>query len=656
MNMSQMSSQCPYIKLNLSRFIHRFVTRFDWTTIDLVYLKKWTVLGIIIGVFSGLLVIAAFESIRIFSSFFLSDMIRYIQPYPEDVANLSSDYSLYVLKPWLIPVILGFTGLVIGIISTKLSPAIGKNGIDEISDEFHNKKSQFSLKISFLRSFSSILAIGSGTSGGVEDSLGHTGSTFGAIIGRIFKLDQEEIRIAIAAGMGSTIGGVLRLPFGGSIFSLELLYRRDFIIKSLYPALLASITSYIISGIVLDWPSFLYVPHEFIIKTSFQSLAAYAAMAAIIGIIGIGYVKTVQIFRKHFENMKIPLYFRSALGGIIIGIFAIGFPEILGTGYGWLQLATVGNHQLFPLWIMFPVIVMKIFATAVSNGSRNSTGLLGPSLVIGGLIGSALITLFHSLGIFMFIDTTSATLISIFAFFTASTRTPISAIVIGIEIVGSYTLLIPIVISVIISNIISGQNNCIYKNYVSNMKLQLLNAKKNNSELRNYLVRDAMNSDFYNINRNTTINDAINIMKDLNVKSLIVTNNEDKLQGMVYFEALSNVSTIQKNTIVETIMVFDPPVLRPLDPILNYFELISKTAVSEVPVVSPDDDKLVLSILSIRDIDKLLNNINDPILPDLEDSKLQKHITNNLSHDFSINQDIHKNNKILNKLRNYWTQ
>ena len=156
----------------------------------------------------------------------------------------------------------------------------------------------------------------------------------------------------------------------------------------------------------------------------------------------------------------------------------------------------------------------------------------------------------------MFIDTTSATLISIFAFFTASTRTPISAIVIGIEIVGSYTLLIPIVISVIISNIISGQNNCIYKNYVSNMKLQLLNAKKNNSELRNYLVRDAMNSDFYNINRNTTINDAINIMKDLNVKSLIVTNNEDKLQGMVYFEALSNVSTIQKNTIVETIMVF----------------------------------------------------------------------------------------------------
>jgi CIC family chloride channel protein len=415
---------------------------------------------------------------------------------------------------------------------------------------------------------------------------------------------------------------------------------------------LASITSYIISGIILNWPSFLYVPQEFITKTSLQSLAAYGIIAALIGIIGIGYVRTIQTFQKHFESIKIPLYFKPALGGIIIGIFAIGFPEILGTGYGWLQLATVGNYQIFPIWIMFPVIVMKIFATSVSNASRNSTGLLGPTLVIGGLVGSALITLFHSFGIFMFVDTTSATLISIFAFFTASTRTPISAIVIGIEVVGSYTLLIPTVISVIISNIISGKNNYIYKNYVSDMKMQLLNAKKHDSKLKDYLVRDVMSADFYNINRNTTINDAIQIMRDLNAKSLVVTNNEDKLEGMVYFEDLSNLSTIQENKTVESIMVYDPPILRPLDPILDYFELISKTAISEFPIVSPDDNKLVLAILSISDINKLLNNV----IPDLENSKMQNDTDKNPSHNFSVDQELNKNNKIINKLRDYWAR
>ena len=636
--------------MNLSTALDRFVRRFDWTTLDLAYLRKWTVIGIIIGVLSGLLVIAAYEAIRIFSSFFLSDIVRYIQPNPEDVAKLTSNYTLYVLKPWLIPIILGLVGLIIGILSTKLSTALGKNGIDEISDEFHNKKNQFSLKISSLRTLSNILAVGSGTSGGIEDSLAHTGSTLASIIGRVFKLNDEEIRIAITAGMGSAIGGILRLPFGGAIFSLELLYRRDFIVKSLFPVFLASITSYIISGIILNWPSFLYVPQEFIAKTSLQSLAAYGVIAAIIGIIGIGYVRTVHFFQKHFETIKIPLYFKPALGGLIIGIFAIGFPEILGTGYGWLQLGTVGNYQIFPLWIMFPVILMKIFATSVSNASKNGTGLLGPTLVIGGLMGSALITLFHSFGIFMYIDTTSATLISIFAFLTASTRTPISAIVMGIEIVGSYTLLIPTVISVIISNIISGKDNYIYKNYVSNIKMQLLNAKKHDSKLKNYQVKDVMNPDFYNVNKNTTVSDAIQIMRDLNVNTLVVTNNDDKFEGMVYIQDLGNISTIQDMN-VASIMVCDPPMLRPLDPILDYFDLISKTAISEIPIISPDDSKLVLATLSISDINRLLNNTNDPILPDLENSKVQRDTNNNTLHNFFVDKDFDKNSKIINKLR-----
>jgi len=636
--------------LNLSTALDRFVRRFDWTTLDLAYLRKWTVIGIIIGVLSGLLVIAAYEAIRIFSSFFLSDIVRYIQPNPEDVAKLTSNYTLYVLKPWLIPIILGLVGLIIGILSTKLSTALGKNGIDEISDEFHNKKNQFSLKISSLRTLSNILAVGSGTSGGIEDSLAHTGSTLASIIGRVFKLNDEEIRIAITAGMGSAIGGILRLPFGGAIFSLELLYRRDFIIKSLFPVFLASITSYIISGIILNWPSFLYVPQEFIAKTSLQSLAAYGVIAAIIGIIGIGYVRTVHFFQKHFETIKIPLYFKPALGGLIIGIFAIGFPEILGTGYGWLQLGTVGNYQIFPLWIMFPVILMKIFATSVSNASKNGTGLLGPTLVIGGLMGSALITLFHSFGIFMYIDTTSATLISIFAFLTASTRTPISSIVMGIEIVGSYTLLIPTVISVIISNIISGKDNYIYKNYVSNIKMQLLNAKKHDSNLKNYQVKDVMNPDFYNVNKNTTVNDAIQIMRDLNVNTLVVTNNDDKFEGMVYIEDLRNISTIQDMN-VASIMVCDPPMLRPLDPILDYFDLISKTAISEIPIISPDDSKLVLATLSISDINRLLNNTNDPFLPDLENIKVERDMNNNTLHNFFVDKDFDKNSKVINKLR-----
>jgi hypothetical protein len=100
--------------------------------------------------------------------------------------------------------------------------------------------------------------------------------------------------------------------------------------------------------------------------------------------------------------------------------------------------------------------------------------------------------------------------------------------------------------------------------------------------------------------------------------------------------------------------------LRPLDPITDYFEIVSKTAVSEIPVISPDDNKLVLSILSLRDINKLLNNINDPILPDLQKStnEFQKDLNINIKALRNLSQDedpdeIVKDSKIITKLRDY---
>jgi hypothetical protein len=93
---------------------------------------------------------------------------------------------------------------------------------------------------------------------------------------------------------------------------------------------------------------------------------------------------------------------------------------------------------------------------------------------------------------------------------------------------------------------------------------------------------------------------------------------------------------------------------------MDYFEIVSKTAISEIPVISSDDSKLVLSILSLRDINKLLNNINDPILPDLEKSnnEFQKDLSINIEALRNLSQDEDpdksgKDSKIISKLKDY---
>jgi predicted transcriptional regulator len=97
--------------------------------------------------------------------------------------------------------------------------------------------------------------------------------------------------------------------------------------------------------------------------------------------------------------------------------------------------------------------------------------------------------------------------------------------------------------------------------------------------------------------------------------------------------------------------------LRPLDSILDYFEVISKTALSEIPVISPDDSKLVLSILTMRDVNKLLNNIDDPLLPDLQKSYSNlQNINSKIFHNPSADQDFDNNSRLINKLKDYWAR
>jgi chloride channel protein, CIC family len=61
-----------------------------------------------------------------------------------------------------------------------------------------------------------------------------------------------------------------------------------------------------------------------------------------------------------------------------------------------------------------------------------------------------------------------------------------------------------------------------------------------------------------------------------------------------------------------------------------------------------------LSILTMRDINKLLNNIDDPLLPDLQKSysKLQN-IDSKLFQNVSANQNFDNNSTPINKLKDY---
>jgi CIC family chloride channel protein len=600
--------------------MEKFLGRLDWSDMDLDYFKKWTLIGIVLGLISAIGVILVQHLVQFIASVLLSNFVGFSAPIPDELSNSSAIYAVFVERPWLFPPIMFCIGLVVGLVGTKLAPESTGNGIDELNEFFHSKSRTIRARAGFTKSIISSLSLGSGASGGLESTMGYIVTSFSKVIHRLFKLNDEELRYIVASSMGAGIGSVLRVPFGGAIFSLEFLYRKNFVVRSLYPALLASLISYLFSGLVLGWYPVLQIPREIIQHISINSIAPMLLLAAVCGIASTFFVKLHLTLQESFAKLRIPRYLKPALGGLIVGIFAIGFPETIGTGYGWIQLVLNSNYQLLPVWMMIALIIVKIFSTSITTSSGSGLGLVGPSLVIGGIIGATIISTCHLFGIFGYVDISTGTLIGMFAFFAGSMKTPISSIIIATEIIGGYTLLVPVIVTVIISCLVSGKNTMLFRKYVSN-NINLQNRSRfDKSFLANFRVRDAMNPNFYHVDEQTTLKDATKIMNESGTKILAAINNFEQLTGAVYFDQFSDVPDYQQNyTKVEKIMIKNPPTLLPTDTVEDALKLILNTGLPEILVVSPSDTKLVLATISIGDVSLLHDSKNQHALIDIDD-------------------------------------
>jgi CBS domain-containing protein len=129
-----------------------------------------------------------------------------------------------------------------------------------------------------------------------------------------------------------------------------------------------------------------------------------------------------------------------------------------------------------------------------------------------------------------------------------------------------------------------------------------------------------MNPNFYHIDEQTTVKDAIKIMNESGAKILAATDNFEQLTGAVYFDQFSGVPDYQQNfTKVEKIMIKNPPTLAPTDTVQDALKLILNTGLPEILVISPSDTKLVLATISLADVSLLHESKNQHALINIDD-------------------------------------
>ncbi len=224
---------------------------------------------------------------------------------------------------------------------------------------------------------------------------------------------------------------------------MEVLYSDpDFESEALIPAIISSIVSYVVVASLTGWNSIFDTADIHFAKP--HELISYLALAMIVAVIGIIYVKVFYGMRDNvFARLPIPAWTKPAVGGFLLAILAVAVPQVLGGGYGWLQLTL--DEQL-PLKVLLLLLPAKILATSFTISSGGSGGVFAPSLVIGGVTGAVFADLAQRVAPQFAPPTAACVLVGMGGFFAGVAKVPIASLIMVAEMSGSYGLLVPMML------------------------------------------------------------------------------------------------------------------------------------------------------------------------------------------------------------------
>jgi CIC family chloride channel protein len=365
--------------------LHVWTTRWLPSIKDASYIRKWLILGTLIGVVAGLGAVAFINATKLATHLFLNLLAGYQPPLPLGEGNISPAHGF--VRPWAIPLVVGLGGLIAGGLATYLAPEAEGHGTDAAIAAFHHNPRGVRARVSLVKIAASAITIGSGGSAGREGPTAQISASFGSILARRLDLTPADARIAIAVGIGSGIGAIFRAPLGGAVLGAEILYREDVESDALMPSILASIIGFSIFGAVEGFEPIFGSLQGYTFNHPMH-LLAFALLGVLAGLVGRLYATVFYWVHDNSKRLPGTRMIHAAVGGLLVGLIGLVAPPALGSGYGFVQQAMTAGITTMPLWIILALPLVKILATSLSIGTGGSGGIFGPGMVIGAFLGA----------------------------------------------------------------------------------------------------------------------------------------------------------------------------------------------------------------------------------------------------------------------------
>lgn len=360
-------------------------------------LMKWTVLSVIIGC-----VVGAIGSV-------FAHSVTYVTEFRE--AN-----------PWVL-FGLPFGGLLI-VFLYKITGQEKNTGTNRVLTVIRKKDEEMEGRIAPLILISTVLTHLFGGSSGREGAALQFGASVGNVLGKWFRLNENDRKIVIMASMSAAFSALFGTPMAASIFSMEVVSVGIMYYAALVPCVFAAFTAQHIA--VRMNVRGLGHPHLVEGVPDFYSVNALkiALLAVCLALVGILFCKMLHesehAFKKYFANP----YIRIMVGGAAV----IALRYILGTT-DYLGLGEAVLDRSFEEAAVFGIFFLKMVFTCLTLCSGFKGGEIVPSLFIGATLGS-------SLSVILNLPPNICAACGMVGVFCSVTNCPISSMLIAFELFG----------------------------------------------------------------------------------------------------------------------------------------------------------------------------------------------------------------------------
>ena len=499
------------------------------------YLRKWLVLGVVIGVVAGLGAVAFTAALRWATDLFLGLAGGYTPPAPAgEGATLGS--GSHLVRPWVLPLIVGLGGLISGILVFSLAPEAEGHGTDAAIAAVHHNPKGIRARVSFVKILASAITIGSGGSAGREGPTAQISAGFGSMLARWLDLTPADARIAVTVGIGSGIGAIFRAPLGGAILGAEVLYREDVEADALIPSLVASVVGFAVFGAVDGFTPIFATPGGYHFDHPAE-LFYYVVIGVAAGLLGRLYATSFYAVARLTHRLPGSRMLKPAIGGLLVGLMAIAIPQILGTGYGWVQVAMTTAIMTLPLWVILALPFAKILATSLSIGSGGSGGIFGPGMVIGGFLGAAVWRLSEGLPAVPH-SPAPFVVVAMIACFGSIAHAPLAVMLMVAEMTGSLEMLAPAMVAVGLATVIVGDQT-IYESQLRNRaEAPAHRARFGLPLLASMPVRAAMRPPRLALHDDIPVREALELLTELGLSGAPLTDGDRTYRGSVDIDQL----------------------------------------------------------------------------------------------------------------------